>query len=282
MPALVTVPAPNTDPVDIAPQRTKGVARLATKSVAGRTRLDIFYQESAAKIRMPESYDGSMEAVLINTSGGLTGGDRMSWQVDAGAGTDITVTTQACERNYKSAGGHADVKTRLSVGANAVLHWLPQETILFNEGALKRSLDVDLHDTAEFIGLEAVLLGRKAMGEIVRSGLFRDRWRIRRSGALIHAEDVCLSGDIEALTAKSPVLAGNQAFATILYCGTRAEALLPRIRALLGDAMAGASHFNGKLIVRLVASEGYELRKILIPAISLLRNGNSAPKVWNL
>lgn len=282
MPALVTVPAPNADPVEILPQRTKGVARLATKSVAGRTRLDIFYQESAAKIRMPESYDGRMEAVLINTSGGLTGGDRMSWQVDAGAGTNITVTTQACERIYKSAGGHAEVNTRLSVGTNAILHWLPQETILFNEGALKRSLDVDLHDTAEFIGLEAVLLGRKAMGEIVRSGLFRDRWRIRCNGALIHAEDICLSGDIEALTAKSPVLAGNQAFATILYCGTHAEALLPRIRALLGDAMAGASHFNGRLIIRLVASEGYELRKILIPVISLLRNGNSAPKVWNL
>ena len=271
--------APN---MDTLPQRTKGVARLATKSVAGKTRLDIFYQESAAKIRMPESYDGRMEAVLINTSGGLTGGDRISWQVDAGANTDVTVTTQACERIYKSAGGHAEVNTTLSAGADAVLHWLPQETILFDQGALKRTLDVTLHETAEFIGLEAVLLGRKAMGEIVRSGLFRDRWRIRRSGALIHAEEVCLSGDIESLTAKSPVLAGNQAFATILYCGRRGEALLPKIRALLGETMAGASHFNDKLIVRLVASEGYELRKILIPAISLLRNGHPAPKVWNL
>ena len=176
--------APN---MDTLPQRTKGVARLATKSVAGKTRLDIFYQESAAKIRMPESYDGRMEAVLINTSGGLTGGDRISWQVDAGANTDVTVTTQACERIYKSAGGHAEVNTTLSAGADAVLHWLPQETILFDQGALKRTLDVTLHETAEFIGLEAVLLGRKAMGEIVRSGLFRDRWRIRRSGALIHA-----------------------------------------------------------------------------------------------
>jgi urease accessory protein len=166
--------APNPE---ILPQRTKGIARLATKFAHDKTRLDVFYQESAAKIRMPESYDGRMEAVLINTSGGLTGGDRISWQVDAGEGTHVTVTTQACERIYKSSGGHAEVNSQLSVGAHAALHWLPQETILFDQGALKRTLDVELHESSEFIGLEAVLLGRKAMGEIVRTGLFRDRWR---------------------------------------------------------------------------------------------------------
>jgi urease accessory protein len=266
---------------NILPQRTKGAARLVTKSLAGKTRLDVFYQESAAKIRIPESYDGKMEAVLINTSGGLTGGDRIAWQVEAGQGCNVTVTTQACERVYKSSGGHAEVNTALKVAAGATLHWLPQETILFDQGALRRTLDVELAETSEFIGLEAVLLGRKAMGEIVETGLFRDRWRIRQEGRLIHAEDVCLSGDLKALTAKSPVLGGAQAFATLLYCGPRAEALLARLRTLLGDA-AGISHWNGKLVIRLIATEGFELRKMLIPAISLLRNGEPAPKVWNL
>jgi len=271
--------APKTD---ILPQRTKGIARLVTKSVAGKTRLDVFYQESAAKIRIPESYDGRMEAVLINTSGGLTGGDRIEWQMEAGADTALTVTTQACERVYKSSGGHAEVKTVLKVGARSVLHWLPQETILFDQGALRRTLDVELNETAEFIGLEAVLMGRKAMGEIVQTGLFRDRWRIRQAGRLIHAEDVCLAGDIKALCRRSPVLGGSLAFATLLYCGPRAEALVAKLRALFGESSAGVSHWNGKLVIRLVAAEGYDLRKMLIPAISLLRNGDPAPKVWNL
>ena len=117
---------------------------------------------------------------------------------------------------------------------------------------------------------------------MVRRGIFRDRWRVRRKGALIHAEDICLSGDLEALTAKSPVLAGNQAFATLLYCGDRAESLLPKLLECLGERIAAASHWNGKLIIRFVASEGFELRKILFPAISLLRNGEPAPKVWHL
>jgi urease accessory protein len=266
----------------ILPQRTKGAARLVTKAGDRKTRLDVFYQESAAKIRIPQSFDGRMEAVLINTSGGLTGGDRIAWQVEAGNDTHVTVTTQACERVYKSSGGHAEVNTTLSVGDGAALHWLPQETILFDQGALRRTLEVDLAPTAEFIGLEAVLLGRKAMGESVATGLFRDRWRVRRAGQLLHAEDVCLSGDIGALVAKSPVLGGHLSFATLIYCGPHAEAHLARLRDLIGERWAGASHWNDKLVVRMAASEGYELRKMLIPAISHLRNDNPPPKVWNL
>lgn len=271
--------APN---AEVLPQRTKGVARLATKHVHGRTRLDVFYQESAAKIRIPESYDGRMEAVLINTSGGLTGGDRIAWEIAAGKDTSVTVTTQACERIYKSTGGEAHVVSQLSVGRGARLHWLPQETILFDQSALSRTLDVELEEDAELVALEAVLLGRKAMGETLRSGSFRDRWRIRRAGKLIHAEDVRFSGDIEGQLWRHAVLAGNQAFATLLYVGNHGEALLGRLRDLFSDHLAGASHWNGKLIVRLVASEGFELRKILIPAISLLRNGEPPPKVWSL
>jgi urease accessory protein len=266
----------------IQPQRTRGTGRLATKQVAGKTRLDVFYQEGAAKIRMPESFDGRLEAVLINTSGGLTGGDRVNWQVDAGAGTHVTVTTQACERVYKSSGGHAEVNSTLSVGAGATLHWLPQETILFDQGALRRRLDVDLAEDACFIGLEAVLLGRKAMGETVASGQFRDRWRIRRSGQLIHAEELDLSGSIDQRMASRATLAGHQAFATLLYCAPDGEAKLDRIRTLAQGQIAGASHWKDKLVVRIVASEGFELRKILIPIISLLRNGDAPPKVWHL
>jgi urease accessory protein len=267
---------------NILPQRTKGAARLATKAVDAKTRIDVFYQEGAAKIRIPQSFDGRMEAVLINTSGGLTGGDRIAWQVDVGDATDVTVTTQACERVYKSSGGHAEVNTVLKVGEGATLAWLPQETIMFDQGALRRTLEVDLAPSAEFIGLEAVLLGRKAMGETVETGLFRDRWRVRRAGRLLHAEEICLSDDIGALVAKSPVLGGHGSFATLLYCGPHAEARLAGLRDLFGDNLAGASHWNDKLVVRMVASEGYELRKMLIPAISHLRNGHPPPKVWNL
>lgn len=263
-------------------QRTFGRGEIRAKLSAGRTRLDEFYQEGAAKIRIPESFDGSMEAVLINTSGGLTGGDRLQWVMTADPGTTLTVTTQACEKIYKSDSGPATIESELRVGEGARLDWLPQETILFDEAALHRRLDVDLAETAEFLAIEAVLLGRKAMGEAVRRGQFRDRWRVRRKGTLIHAEDVRMTGDIENLVSQAAVLGGDVAFATLLYCGPRAEALMPRVREALGTSAGGASEWNGKLVARVVAPDGYQLRKSLIPALRVLRENENLPKVWHL
>jgi len=263
-------------------QRAWGSGRLVAKGFDGRTRLDQFYQEGAAKIRLPNTYSSEMEAVLINTAGGLTGGDRMEWAITAGPGCYVTATTQACEKIYKAAFGTAEIATRIEAGPGARVHWLPQESILFDNASLTRSLDVDLATDAEFIAVEAVLLGRREMGEAMARGTMRDRWRVRRNGRLIHAEELHLSGDIAALTAQAPVLGGDVAFATVFYTGTQAEAFLPLVRAVLGDCHGGASQWQDKLVVRLTAADGFNLRKILIPVISVLRGGASVPKVWNL
>jgi urease accessory protein len=263
-------------------QRAEGRGHLAARALGGRTRLRELYQDGAAKIRLPDTFDASMEAVIINTAGGLTGGDRMNWSVVAGPGTHIDVTTQACEKIYKASAGTAEVTTKIDVGAGSRVDWLPQETILFDRASLFRRLNVDLDESAEFLAVEAILLGRKMMGEAMENGLFRDRWRIRRAGKLIHAEELRLGDAVGALTARPAVLGGKVAFATLFYAGPKAEAYLGKVRPLLDGHMGGASAWNGKLVVRLSAPDGFQLRKSLIPVISALRNGAPVPKVWNL
>jgi len=230
-----------------------------------------------------------MEAILINTSGGLTGGDVIEWSVAAAASTRLSVTTQANEKIYKAASDTASVSTHITVGDNASVHWLPQEAILFDQASLTRRLDVDLAESSEFLAVEAVLLGRRAMGEAVAKGFFRDRWRVRRNGRLIHAEEMRFDGEIEQMAQATAVLSGQVAFATLFYTGPLGEALLPRLRECLagtpGGAASwtgGASHWNGKLIARIAAPTGFDLRKVLTPAISVLRNGAPVPKVWNI
>ncbi|NRQ15875.1 urease accessory protein UreD [Ensifer sesbaniae] len=271
----------------IAPQRAWGKGRLVAKTALGQSRIAELYQEGCAKIRLPKTFDASMEAVLINSSGGLTGGDRIVWEVAAGAGTDVTVTTQACEKIYKASADTVAVATRIEVAAGARVDWLPQETILFDHASLSRSLDVELAADATFLAVEAVLLGRKAMGEVVHAGLFRDRWRVRVEGKLLHADNLALSGEIASLGQRRAVLDGASAFATLLYVGPDCEPLLPRLRSLLdGEAGAGISHFQvdgrDKLVARFVAPDGFALRKILIPIISHLRKQKTVPKVWVL
>nr|CAD6409340.1 urease accessory protein [Rhizobium sp. Q54] len=265
-----------------APQRARGKGRLVTKPFGGRTRLAEFYQEGCAKIRLPQTFSPHMEAILINTSGGLTGGDVIEWSVAASDSTRLTVTTQANEKVYKASADTASVTTRITVGREASLHWLPQETILFDHSALSRRLEVDLHETSEFLAVEAVLMGRQAMGERLCRGLFRDRWRVRRDGRLLHAEDMRLAGEIDVLGSHGATLWGHAAFATVLYVGPLAEAMMPKVRDVLGNANGGASHWQGKLVIRLMAPNGFDLRKVLVPAITVLRNGAAVPKVWNI
>ncbi|MCA1494265.1 urease accessory protein UreD [Sinorhizobium alkalisoli] len=271
----------------IAPQRAWGKGRLIAKFQGGRTRIAELYQEGCAKLRLPKTFDGTMEAVLINSSGGVTGGDRLNWAFEAGEGTSLTLATQACEKIYKASAGTAEIETRLSVSAGARIDWLPQETILFDRASLSRVLEVDLASDAVLLAVEAVLLGRKAMGETVHTGLFRDRWRVSSGGKLIHAENLTLADEIARLAARPPVLGGAAAFATLLYVAPDSEAMLSKLRAALAAvAWAGVSHHRvggrDKVVARMVAADGYELRKILVPLISHLRKDASVPKVWTL
>lgn len=260
------------------PQRAEGEGRVL---VSGG-RLKTLYQSGAAKIRLPNAHGAhALEAVLINTAGGLTGGDRMTWRAEALAGSSLTVTTQACEKVYRSAGDTARVATQLTVGDGSRLDWLPQETILFDQARIARTLEADLAPGATLLALEAVVLGRQAMGESVASGAFRDRWRIRREGRLVFADDLNLEGGIAALSVRAAALGGARAFATLVLVTADPERLLEPVRAALGDAGA-ASAFGGKLVARVVAENGMALRRALIPALSILRQGAPLPRVWTL
>lgn len=256
--------------------------RLAFRCRAGATRIKTLYQEGCAKVRLPAPLNGAApEAILINTAGGLTGGDRLETHVSLGPGTGAAMTTQACERVYRSTGDVAVVTNRLHLATGARLAWLPQESILFDGGRLSRTLDVDLEGNAELVAVEAILFGRSAMGEMVRNGALHDRWRIRRDGRLIHAEDLRLNGDIAGQLARPAVLGGKRAMATVLLVGAEPERLLDPARAIIGDD-GGASAWGGKFLARLVADTGLALRRRLEPLLSLLLPGQPLPKVWQL
>src|SRR5690606_5104483 len=111
-----------------AMQRASGHSRVVFGERDGVTFLDRLYQKGAARIRLPRPTAATQEAVLINTAGGLTGGDRFATGVTLRPRARAIVTTQACERIYRSSGGEAHVSAKIELGAGARLCWLPQET----------------------------------------------------------------------------------------------------------------------------------------------------------
>ena len=169
-------------PVPTAQPRAVGRARVSVHHKDGAVRLKDLHQAGAMKLLFPQGRPHP-EAVMVNTAGGITGGDRFSVAAAALDNSRLTVTTQAAERAYRAQPDETGrMETRLEVAAGARLNWLPQETILFNGSRFARRLRVDLAADARFLMVEPVVFGRLAMGEALTSARFSDRVEIRRDG----------------------------------------------------------------------------------------------------
>jgi urease accessory protein len=221
------------------------------------------------------------EGAIINTGGGMAGGDHLSIAIEAGCATKVLLSTPAAERIYRSTGLDTQVEVDLRLGARARLAWLPQETILFSGARLRRRLSVDMHDSATLIIAEATVFGRLAMGETLGKGLFADRWRIRRGGTLMHAEDTRIAGDIGRLLERPAIGGGARAIATAIVFSPDAEDKLEAARAQIGayGCEWGASAWKGRLLARFLANDTAGLRAALVRFLLVATDGNM-PRLW--
>jgi urease accessory protein len=264
--------------------RSQGAVDISFRKREGRSAIDRSFQSGCLRMRLPraESAGEAPCAVLMNTAGGVAEGDRLDLRVRWGRDTLATVTTQAAEKVYRALAAGCAISTELTVERGARAEWLPQETILFDACRLRRDARIVLEEDVTFLGVEAVVLGRAAMGETMRSGSLRDRMRIWRNGRLIYADTLALDGDIAALTQRAAIGGGARAMAVIVHASDSAAALLDPVRDALADAraLAAASSWNGLLAVRLLAPDGETLRHDIALALSALREGRPLPRVW--
>jgi urease accessory protein len=262
--------------------RMEGSIRLGFVHRGGATELAALHQAGAGRVRFPKPAGGAApEAVILNTAGGLTGGDRFDVEVRLGAGAEATVTTAAAEKIYRARDGETDIAVSLDLGPGARLAWLPQPTILFDQSRLSRRTIVTLAGDATLLAAETLIFGRMAMGEDVRHGMVRDAWRINRDGTLVLADAFRVEGGIAGALDRPATLDGARATAMLLYVAPDAAGRIDKVRALLESAQvaAGASTWNGMLVVRAMAGEGRALIQALTPLIAWL-GGRPLPRVW--
>jgi urease accessory protein len=262
-----------------AANRAAGTMALEVAVRAGATRRVRVGESGSLRVRFPGPAASTLEAVAINTAGGIAGGDRFSYGVKVGNGASLTLTSVSAEKVYRSLGDDAAMTVALKVDAGGRLAWLPRETILFDGARLARSINVDLADDARLVLAEAVVFGRRDMGETVASGYLADRWRIRRDGRLVYAESLTLDGGIVARLARKAVAAGGIALATVVVTPADDDfvAALRATEGLRGEV--GASSFNGLTAVRLCAADGESLRHDLTAALRLALGG-ALPRLW--
>ncbi len=266
-------------------QRAVGELRLSMRLRGADTVLDGLRQMGCLKARFPRPERGAWtNAVSLNTAGGIAAGDRLSSAITIGEGARATIAGQAAERCYRALPGAAPalVRTVIAVAPGGAMEWLPQETILFDRCALDRRLEIELAPDAWFLGVEAVVFGRSAMGEQVGQANFRDTIRIRRDGRLLLHDAVRLQGEVAARLARPSIGGGARAMATLLHVAPEAEAALDGFRDALADAPGewGASAWDGMLVARFLAADGASLRQAVVTGLQALRGERPLPRVW--
>ncbi len=265
-------------------QRAVGELRVELRAREGQTVLDGMRQAGCLKARFPRPCgDEWLNVVTLNTSGGIAGGDSLDSAFVVRSGARATMASQAAERFYRALPGSLPscVRTRISLDEGAAAEWLPQETILFDQCALRRQLRVELAANASFLGVESLIFGRAAMGEVVERALLHDLIEVRREGRLLLHDAIRLTGNVAATLERSAVGGGACAVATIINVAPGAESRLNALRALPDDLQFGVSAWDGMLIARVLAADGASLRTAVVRALQILRGGRALPRVWS-
>ena len=261
-------------------QRARAEARASFARVGARTEPARLFETGGLRWRFPRS-SNPCEAAIVNTGGGVAGGDSYSVSLALSEGAEVEATTPSAERIYRSDGPPASIATRLTLMPGARLFWLPQETLLFEGARLERRLEVETSGEAEFVIAETLVFGRLAMGESGIDASLNDSWRLRRDSKLVFADETRLAHAGATLDRRAAG-AGARALSTIVAAAPNIEARLPDLRAALeaaGDSVeAGASAFDGLIVARLLSASPGRLRAALTASIVAL--GGRKPRLW--
>jgi urease accessory protein len=264
-----------------ARQRTEGDARATFARAGRRTKPERTFETGGLRWRFPRSAN-PCEAVIVNTGGGVAGGDVHRIELSLKEAAEVEATTTAAEKIYRTDGPPARIATRLTLVPQARLAWLPQETVLFDGAALERRLEIDIAGDASLLLVESLVFGRLAMGENRIEARLKDSWRLRRAGRLVFADETRLDRAGATLERKA-VGAGARALSTIIAAAPNIEARLPDLRAVFEAESVGveaaASAFDGLVVARLLSASPQRLRVVLIAAILAL-GGRKPPRLW--
>jgi urease accessory protein len=271
-------------------QRAQGAVRLVLAGSEHGTRIVDVYQQSPLRVLFPRVRGGAPEeAVLVNTAGGIAGGDRLESAVTVMANACATATSQAAERVYRALDEPALVTTRLKVDATSRLAWLPQETIVFDRARLRRSTEIELCSGAELLALEWLVLGRAAHGEEMVTGEITDRWRVKRDGRLVWADSFHVNDEVLPRLRSRALLADFKSIATLIYCGPDCQHHLDSMREQRASlkCRCAATVVSGLLIARFAASASVDLKESLRAALVQFGKSHRSssfgpPKMWSV
>jgi len=142
-----------------------GALQIEVALKDGETRVTESYAHAPLHYLPPSYRDQVPLLTIVNSSGGVLGGDRLDMAIRLGPGATLSVRPQAATKVYRSDRGTAYSGCRFTLGAGARLDYLADEIIPFAGSDYTQTTQVDIAADATMLLAEIVTAGRIARGE---------------------------------------------------------------------------------------------------------------------
>lgn len=265
----------------------QALLELSLQKINGKTCLVPQQRLGPLTVQRPFYPEGEVcHVYVLHPPGGVVGGDRLKLAINARPGSHGLITTPGASKFYRSAGKTAQLHQQFNVAEDALLEFLPLESIYFPATELSSKISIDLHATAKFAAWEIHCFGLPANNENFTAGNVLLNTEVKVDGKLLLHDRL----KIDSLElARASGLRGNQVYGSfVIYSQTINKVLLDKLQSVqVVSGIAGVSCVETGLLVARYLGDSTEhaqsyfrmLWQVLRPVALGLEA--CAPRIWN-
>ncbi len=257
---------------------------------------------SVAPLRVQKPFypegDSCIHSILLNTAGGMVGGDRLNTDLILKPQTNVLFTTANAGKVYRCLDRSARYITSIRQARGSILEWFPQETILFRDSQYYQSLYIELEQNALCYGWDIYRFGRSARGEVFDRGQWRSRTEVWQNSIPLWIDRQYLEGNQTNLHSPN-ALAGKSVIGTFWLIGLEIDSqIMEDLRSILTESMSainsseaseeiGITRLEKGMIVRYRGNSTAIARQLFIMIWGVLRKKYCdrpvcIPRVWRI
>lgn len=272
------------------PQSWKAKLKLRYENKLGKTCLVDKSHSGPLMVQKPFYPESPLccHTYLIHPPGGIAGGDHLEIEATIQANSHALITTPAATKFYRSLGPQAHQTHTISVKENAILEWLPQETVYFSQAHVFNKTVIKLDQQSALMAWEIQCLGLTAQKQHFNEGQCFQKLEIWENNQPLLLETNRFSGGDQFLY--SPCgLNNHKTLATFVIKDPQqilTKELIMRHLPGCGSIVSSCTYFNGLCIIRAMGMYAEETKNYFIAIWQTVRpliinQSPCVPRIWN-
>jgi len=265
----------------------QAILELSLQKINGKTCLLPQQRLGPLTVQRPFYPEGEVcHVYVLHPPGGVVGGDRLKLAINARAGSHGLITTPGASKFYRSAGKTAQLHQQFNVAEDAILEFLPLESIYFPATELSSKISVNLQATSKFAAWEIHCFGLPVNNEDFKAGNVLLNTAVTVGGRLLLHDKLKIdSFELGRVSG----LRGNRVYGSfVVFSQMISASLLDTLRSVQAErGIAGVSCVEPGLLVARYLGDSTEHAQIYFRKLwQMLRPvalglDACAPRIWN-